>query len=66
MKKYVFRAVAGIFLLLAAIVCPFPPLLGVPGVVWRAVTGVVGTLLMSSGASRALGLGGRASGRRRR
>ena len=60
MKKYVFRAVAGIFLLLAAIVCPFPPLLGVPGVVGRAVPGVGGTRLLSSGASRALGGGGRA------
>ncbi len=66
MKKYVFRAVAGIFLLLAAIVCPFPPLLGVPGVVWRAVTGVVGTLLMSLGPPKTRGRGAGTGGNRRR
>ncbi len=41
MKNNVF-VIVGIFLIMFVLLCPLPPVLGVPGVLWRLVIGLLG------------------------
>ncbi len=41
MKNNVF-VIVGIFLIMFVLLCPLPPALGVPGLLWRLVIGLLG------------------------
>ncbi len=48
MKSLIF-GVFGIWIIIFVLLCPFPPLLGIPGLVWRAIIGMLGCFFLGSG-----------------
>ncbi len=47
--KNIARIAAGLMLLFAAIICPFPTILAVSGIVWRIIIGLLGCFLLALG-----------------
>ena len=45
MKNLIF-CIVGIWIIIFVLLCPFPPLLGIPGLVWRAIIGMFGFRLI--------------------
>ena len=41
MKNLIF-CIVGIWIIIFVLLCPFPPLFGIPGLVWRAIVGAMG------------------------
>ena len=48
MKNLIF-CIVGIWIIIFVLLCPFPPLLGIPGLVWRAIIGMLGCVILGSG-----------------
>ncbi len=48
MKNLIF-CIVGIWIIIFVLLCPFPPLLGIPGLVWRAILGILGCFILGSG-----------------
>ena len=44
--------IIGILLLVFDIICPVPPILGIPGVVWRIIIGIIGICLLIIGVKK--------------
>ncbi len=47
--KNIARIAVGLMLLFAAIICPFPTILAVSGIVWRIIIGLLGCFLLALG-----------------
>ena len=41
--------VVGAILVFFDLICPFPPVFGIPGIVWRLIIGIIGILLIATG-----------------
>lgn len=47
--KNVVLLIVGFNFLLFAMICPFPPILAVPGIAWRIIIGLLGCFLFIPG-----------------
>ncbi len=49
MIKNMTRIAVGMMLLFVAIICPFPMILAIPGIMWRIIIGILGCFLLALG-----------------
>jgi hypothetical protein len=48
MKSLIF-CIVGIWIIIFVLLCPFPPLFGIPGLIWRAIVGTMGCSILILG-----------------
>lgn len=41
--------IVGVILIFVDLSCPFPPVFGIPGIVWRLIIGIIGIFLLVTG-----------------
>ncbi len=47
--KSIVSVIVGIFIIIFMLICPFPPIFGVPGLVWRCIIAGIGCVLIVFG-----------------
>lgn len=45
--KNIVLIIVGAILIILSVICPFLPVFGIPGIVWRLIIGIIGILVLA-------------------